>query len=74
MADTKAILTCPRCGSAQDVDMPTDYCVFFYDCAHCGAVLRPKEGDDCVFCSYVDKDCPPKLAESNRDTNLTQDR
>ena len=65
MMDTKAVLTCPSCGRAQDVDMPTDYCVFFYDCVHCGALLRPKKGDDCVFCSYADKDCPPKLAESN---------
>ena len=63
--DTKAVLTCPQCGRAQDVDMPTDYCVFFYDCVHCAAVLRPEKGDDCVFCSYADKDCPPKLAESN---------
>ena len=47
--DTKAVLTCPRCGDAQELDMPTDYCLFFHDCVHCGAVLRPKKGDDCVF-------------------------
>ena len=61
--DTRAILTCPQCGREQDVEMPVDYCVFFYDCVHCGEVLRPKQGDDCVFCSYADKDCPPKLKE-----------
>jgi hypothetical protein len=39
--------------------MPTDACQFFYDCQGCGAVLRPKPGDCCVFCSYGDTPCPP---------------
>jgi len=38
--------------------MPTDQCVFFYECPHCKTVLRPKPGDCCVFCSYGDKRCP----------------
>lgn len=40
--------------------MPTDACLFFYDCLGCGAKLRPKAGDCCVFCSYGDTPCPPK--------------
>jgi hypothetical protein len=39
--------------------MPTDACQFFYDCKGCGVLLRPKEGDCCVFCSYGTVPCPP---------------
>ena len=39
--------------------MPTDYCQFYYDCKGCGALLRPLEGDCCVFCSYGTGPCPP---------------
>lgn len=35
--------------------MSTDRCVFFYDCRGCGKTLKPKEGDCCVFCSYLKK-------------------
>ena len=35
-------------------------CLFFYTCATCGTVLRPRAGDCCVFCSYSDQVCPPK--------------
>jgi len=38
--------------------MPTDACLFFYDCPHCGARLKPKAGDCCVFCSYGSVRCP----------------
>jgi hypothetical protein len=39
--------------------MPTDACQYVYDCPACGAVLKPKPGDCCVFCSYADTPCPP---------------
>jgi hypothetical protein len=39
--------------------MPTDACQFFYECEHCKAMLRPKPGDCCVFCSYGSVKCPP---------------
>lgn len=55
-----ATLTCPECGHAARARMPTNACQFFYDCPGCGAVLRPKPGDCCVFCSYGDVECPPK--------------
>ena len=60
---TEARLTCPECGHVQELRMPTDYCLFFHECVSCGSVLRPRPGDDCVFCSYADADCPPKLLE-----------
>jgi hypothetical protein len=57
-------LTCPQCHERQVASMPTDACQFFYDCIHCGALLRPKAGDCCVFCSYGSVPCPPKQAET----------
>src|SRR3546814_8648967 len=45
-------LTCPHCGHQATETMPTNACQFFYDCRGCGAVLKPKQGDCCVFCSY----------------------
>ncbi|HEX3918034.1 MAG TPA: GDCCVxC domain-containing (seleno)protein [Caulobacteraceae bacterium] len=43
--------------------MPTDACQYFYDCQGCGAVLKPKAGDCCVFCSYGEVPCPPVQCE-----------
>jgi hypothetical protein len=44
--------------------MPMDACQFFYDCRGCGALLQPKPGDCCVFCSYGSVPCPPIQLES----------
>lgn len=52
-------ITCPECGHSQTETMPTDACQFFYDCKGCGAFLKPKPGDCCVFCSYGSVPCPP---------------
>ena len=52
-------LTCPHCGTTKTESMPTDACWFFYDCGACGALLKPKPGDCCVFCSYGSVPCPP---------------
>jgi hypothetical protein len=62
MIETSTI-TCPRCGFAASEPMPTDACQFFYECRGCGAMLRPKPGDCCVFCSYGSVPCPPIQAE-----------
>lgn len=42
---TTCQLTCPKCGHVSAESMPTDACVYFYDCAGCGSVLRPKPGE-----------------------------
>ncbi|MFT4935429.1 MAG: hypothetical protein ACI9LT_002127 [Pseudoalteromonas distincta] len=52
-------LTCPQCGHQALEITPTDACQYFYDCQGCGAVLKPKAGDCCVYCSYGDVACPP---------------
>lgn len=54
-----SVLTCPECGHRAREQMPEDSCQYFYDCAGCGAVLKPFAGDCCVFCSYGSAPCPP---------------
>jgi mercuric ion transport protein len=55
----KSTITCPHCGTGKAEIMPTDACQFFYECTGCGALLRLKPGDCCVFCSYGSVPCPP---------------
>jgi len=55
-------ITCPRCGYRSTEAMPTDACQWFYECRGCHALLRPKPGDCCVFCSYGTVPCPPVQA------------
>jgi hypothetical protein len=43
----------------RDGDDATDACQYFYNCKGCGAVLKPKAGDCCVYCSYGSVLCPP---------------
>ena len=55
----KSTITCPKCGHKKDEEMRTTACQFFYDCENCKEVLRPKQGDCCVYCSYGTVPCPP---------------
>ena len=55
----QSTITCPNCGHGREETMPTNACLFFYDCTSCGARLKPKPGDCCVFCSYGSRQCPP---------------
>jgi hypothetical protein len=57
--ELRSEITCPHCAHRKTEDMPTDACQFFYACESCGATLRPKSGDCCVFCSYGSVPCPP---------------
>jgi len=63
---TKATITCPKCGFKKEEEMPADACQHFYKCSNCGEVLKPKEGECCVFCSYADSKCPTKQLEKQR--------
>ena len=56
---TKSFITCPDCGHSKEEIMPTDACQYFYKCEKCNTILKPKEGDCCVFCSYGTVKCPP---------------
>ena len=55
-----SVLTCPECGQAERLAMPTNACVFFHECASCHALLRPRGRDCCVFCSFGSVQCPPR--------------
>ena len=55
----QSTLTCPECGATKSETMATDACQYFYECTSCGKLLRPKQGDCCVFCSYGSVPCPP---------------
>jgi hypothetical protein len=57
--ELRSTVTCPACGHQATETMPVDACRFFYDCKACGARLKPKAGDCCVFCSYGTVRCPP---------------
>jgi hypothetical protein len=59
MVELQSVITCPECGCSATEAMPTDACLYFYDCRGCGARLKPKRGDCCVFCSYGSAPCPP---------------
>jgi hypothetical protein len=61
----QSVLTCPKCGHQSAETMPTDACQYFYDCAGCGALLKPAARDCCVFCSYGTVPCPP-IQEAQR--------
>jgi len=55
----ESMLTCPQCGHETLEEMPLDSCRFFHECIQCHALMRPKMGDCCVFCSYGSAKCPP---------------
>ena len=55
----QSTVTCPHCGHKSEETMPTNACVFFYDCPACNIRLKPRAGDCCVFCSYGSVPCPP---------------
>ena len=67
----ESTITCPHCGTAKSETMPTDACRSFYKCSGCGARLRPKPGDCCVFCSYGSVPCPPVQAQRSGETAAT---
>jgi hypothetical protein len=61
-ATLRSTLTCPQCGHQVTETMPTEACQWFYECQACHALLKPKPGDCCVFCSYGNMPCPPVQA------------
>ncbi len=55
----ESTLTCPNCGYRKTEIMPTDACLYYYECESCHERLQPKQGDCCVFCSFGSVPCPP---------------
>jgi len=65
-----SVITCPICGSQKEEKMPADACQYFYECENCKAILKPKKGDCCVFCSYGTVPCPPIQKQSGESTKF----
>ena len=65
----QSIITCPNCGHQAQETMPTEACVFFYECLGCHAILRPKRGHCCVLCSYGSIPCPS--VQTQKETPVT---
>ena len=61
----ESTLTCPDCGHEEAELMPTDACLWYYECKGCGVLLKPLKGDCCVFCSYGTVPCPPIQESGN---------
>ncbi len=59
----QSTITCPVCDYQTTIEMPTDACQYFYECENCKTILKPKEGECCVFCSYGTVKCPPVQLE-----------
>ena len=55
----QSTITCHNCGHKKEETMPTDACQYFYECENCKTVLKPQQGDCCVYCSYWSEKCPP---------------
>jgi hypothetical protein len=65
--DLMGEIICPSCGTRTSAEMPVDACLFFFECPGCKTLLRPKEGDCCVFCSYGAVKCPPRIVGLGRE-------
>ena len=55
----QSTITCPFCGHSKTETMPENACSHFYECENCKTILKPNEGDCCVYCSFGDVPCPP---------------
>jgi hypothetical protein len=64
----ESLIKCPHCATQKTEKMPTDACRIFYVCTGCGAKLKPKPGDCCVFCSFGSVPCPPIQAARSGET------
>ena len=60
-----SVITCPHCGYKKEEEMPLDACQYFNSCTNCRKIIKPKEGDCCVFCSYGSVPCPPIQLNKN---------
>ncbi|MDE0840456.1 MAG: GDCCVxC domain-containing (seleno)protein [Pseudomonadota bacterium] len=61
----ESTITCPVCGHMKRETMPTDTCVWFFECANCKTMLKPKSGDCCTYCSYGTNKCPARFRDAD---------
>lgn len=53
-----SVITCPACSHKTLEPMPTDACLYTYDCKRCAHRMKAIKGKCCVFCSYGSVPCP----------------
>lgn len=72
----KSTITCPECEHQKTEEMAENSCQYFYECEDCGTLMRAKDGDCCVFCSYGSEPCPPIQNQLNttNESSLSQDQ
>ncbi|MGB1206900.1 MAG: GDCCVxC domain-containing (seleno)protein [Chitinophagales bacterium] len=56
----QSILTCPKCQHQTTEVMQENACKVFHKCDACNNMVKPKEKECCVFCSYGSVKCPSK--------------
>ena len=61
---------CPFCQQEQIAGMDIDSCLYFWKCKDCEKIIKPLEGDCCVFCSYGETNCLPKYQEEKEHKTL----
>lgn len=61
----KSTITCPICGHQKKETMPADTCQYFYEYENYKTVLKPKQGDCFVYCSYGSEKCPSIQVKNN---------
>lgn len=54
----QSTISCPNCNHNKKEMMSHDACEFFYECENCKIVLKPRQGDCCIYCSYGNVKCP----------------
>ena len=56
----QSTLTCPKCQHQSTEVMQENACKVFHKCNSCSEMVKPKEKECCVFCSYGSIKCPSK--------------
>lgn len=58
MLELETTIVCPSCGHRETERMHEGVHQYFYRCKGCAKILKPINGDCCVFCSFGDVPCP----------------
>ena len=54
----KARIKCPECSHLQEIEIPANSCLSFYQCEKCKKLISAPQDVCCVICAYSDKKCP----------------
>lgn len=65
LSKDRAKLKCPLCGYIQEVIIPQNSCLHFYECKTCHRTITPAPGSCCIICAYSDKTCQIPMNRSS---------